>query len=166
MGFLEEQVFIQEMLQQNSSKVCSGLCPKATKPAFSSGLGFFSALTNFVSQHPWEGKSAFCSFINRRGKRDIKIPVVQQEAALGTPWRGKGGVWSDALGTSRPLLTLPTLTSSHKFIPSKFRATKLWESCFGREAEDLFAANLFGELFFVPLQPAHGPAIAATPHQF
>lgn len=52
MGFLEEHVFIQEMLQQNSSKVCSGLCPKATKPAFSSGLGFFSALTNFVSQHP------------------------------------------------------------------------------------------------------------------
>lgn len=163
MGFLEEHVFIQEMLQQNSSKVCSGLCPKATKPAFSSGLGFFSALTNFVSQHPWGGKSAFCSFINRQGKRDIKIPVVQQEATLGTPWRGKGGVWGDALGTPWPLLTLPTLTSPHKFIPSKFRATKLWES---GKAEDLFAANLFGELFFVPLQPAHGPAIAASPRQF
>lgn len=50
--FLGEHVFIQEMLQQNLSKVCGALCPKATKPAFSSRLGFFSTLTNFVSQHP------------------------------------------------------------------------------------------------------------------
>lgn len=64
--------------------------------------------------------------------------MVQQEAALGTPWRGKGGVWDDALGTPWPLLTLPTLTSSHKFIPSKFKATKLWETCFGGKAEDLW----------------------------
>lgn len=112
------------MLQENSSKVCSGLCPKATKPAFSSGLGFFSALTNFVSQHPWGGKSTFCSFFNRRGKRDIKIPVVRQEAALGTPWRGKGGVWGDALGTppAPAHLTHPNLLS--QIYPLKIQSHK------------------------------------------
>lgn len=112
--FLEEGVFIREMLQQNLSKVCGGLCPKATKPAFSSGLGFFSTLTNFVSQHPWEGKYAFCSFINRRRNWDVKIPVLQQEAALGgnAPW-GEGGFWVGCPGyPSAPAhLTHPILLS-------------------------------------------------------
>lgn len=126
---LGEHVFIQETWQQNLRKVCGGLCPKATKLAFSSGLGFFSTLTNFVSQHPWEGKCVFCSLINTRGNQDIKTPAWQREAP----------------GTSQPLLAVPTTTSSQNLLPSQ--TMKFWECCFCERTEDLSPASIFKELF-------------------
>lgn len=113
-----------------------------------------------------EAKALFVPLLTGEGSGTLKSRWCSRRQPWKRLGRAKGGVQGDALGTPRPLLTLPTLTSSHKCIPSKFRATKLWESCFGRKAEDLFATNLFGELFFVPLQPVHGPAITTAPRQF
>lgn len=108
----------------------------------------------------------FVPLLTGEGTGTLKSQICSGRQPWGdAPW-GEGGVWWDAPGTPQPLLTVRTLTSSHKFILPKLRATKLWERCFGRKAEDLSAINIFGEFLFVPLQPAHGPAIAAAPYQF
>lgn len=108
-----------------------------------------------------EAKALFVPLLTGEGSGTLKSRWCSRRQPWGRLVGARGRVEVMLWVPPLPLLTLPSLTSSHKFIPSKFRATKLWESCFGRKAEDLFATNLFRELFFVPLQPAHGPAIAA-----
>ena len=113
-----------------------------------------------------EANAFFVPLLTGEGTGTLKPQFCSGRQPWGDARRGEARVWWDAPGTPQPLLTVPTLTSSHKFIPPKLRAVKLWECCFDGKAEDLSAVNLFGELFFVPLQPVHDPAIAAAPHQF
>lgn len=112
------------------------------------------ANTLFVPLLTGEGtgtlKSQFCS-----GRQPWGEHSVGQRGILGgMPWVPLS-----------PCSPYPPYPLTNLFPPNP-RATKPWERCFGGEAEDLSAVNIFGELFFVPLQPAHGPAIAAAPRQF
>jgi len=113
-----------------------------------------------------EANALFVPLLTSERIGALKSQFCSRTQPRGMPSGVKGGFEQDALGTPQPLLTLPTLTSSHKFIPPKLRATKIWERCFDGKAGDLSAVNIFGAIVFVPLQPVHGPAIAAAPHWF
>ena len=111
-----------------------------------------------------KANALFVPLLTGEGTRTLKSQFCSGTQPWGDAPQDEGEIWVGCSGYPQPLLTLPTLTSSHKFIPPpKLRATKFRECCFGSVYLPLTS---FGELFFAPLHPAHGPAITAAPHRF
>lgn len=69
-----------------------------------------------------EANALFVPLLTEEGTRTLKSQFCSGRKTWGDAPRGKGGFGWHAPGTHQPLLTLPTLTFSHKFIPPQIGA--------------------------------------------